>query len=188
MGTKSKMTNEVLKKALNQAGDQRTADVKLLRDGLTVILRDRMRCLHVNGYSQTEEDPYVRSLESRMKDMKSEHLESSLTWRAELSMKQTEVERAKADLRHSMEREQDTARKMRLCERQLDIEVKKNERMKKETDKEREKMQKEFETKRKSLEEKLAKSEKALQETKVSENQLRKKFDAANHAKNKMEA
>ena len=65
-----------------------------------------MRCLHVNGYSQTDDDPYVRSLEQRMKDMKSEHLESSLTWRAELSMKQTEVERAKADLRHSMEREQ----------------------------------------------------------------------------------
>ena len=32
------MTNEVLKEALNQAGDQRTGDVKLLRDGLTVIL------------------------------------------------------------------------------------------------------------------------------------------------------
>ena len=65
-----------------------------------------MRCLHVHGYSQTDPDPYMKGLEDKLSKMKGEMIESSLTARAEISMKQTQVERAKADLNHAMEREQ----------------------------------------------------------------------------------
>ena len=57
----------------------------------------------------------------------------------------------------------ETARKGRILERQLDIEVKKNERLKKDYEKEKKQLQKDFDAKRKQLDKKLADVEKALE-------------------------